>query len=316
MAHQIKLRVAMCPAVALGLAATAFAASVPRTCADDFDQFWQRSLSATVALAPSALGGEAPGWVSFDVTTTVSAEGYYCPGGNHATATPIIFIYEDEGAALHFALPADRSYLYLRWRDGDAPLADWYLSGLPDRRACSLRRAILTGCQAVDLVRTDPSVQAARVGLVGDGFGAVVALAVAALMPERVAFVIAHQPRPAYHRLADGAVSSCPAVRKIVQKVSADPKSSDSILSALTYFDAINFVPLVEAPTLFIAGDADREAPLAEVLQLYDCLRCECDLVVFEGLEHCPTASLAAFPELLRRWLAQVETGGRRVTSP
>jgi cephalosporin-C deacetylase-like acetyl esterase len=313
MAQQIKLRVAMCAIVAL--LHLAGAGGAPRRCPDDFAQFWERSLSATVALAPSALGGRRPGWVSFDVTTTLSAEAYYCPGGKDASATPIIFIYEDEGAAVHSALPNDRSYLYLRWRDGEASLAEWYLSGLPDRRACSLRRAILAGCQAVDLVRTDPSVRAARVGLVGDGFGATIALAVAALMPERVAFVIAHQPRPAYHRLADGTVSSCPAVRKTVRKVSADARSRDSILSALTYFDAINFAPLVQAPTLFVAGDADREAPLAEVLQLHECLRCECDLVVFEDLAHCPSASLAAFPELLRRWLAQVETGGRRVTS-
>jgi len=324
MASRMTWRAALCAVMALSFATPATTAR--RTCADDFEQFWRRSLAERVPLAPSTLNASRACQVSFPVTELSTACGYYYPGGTKNCLTPILHIYEDDGSVPRLSLCPDRAYFYLRWRDDAQPLAESYLSGLPARDASALRRAILTACQAVDLLRTCPSVRAARVGLIGDGFGAAVALAVAALMPEETAFVIAHQPRPACHRLRDGSVTSCPAVRKIIRKVGADPRTADSVLCALTYFDAVSFAPMIEAPTLFIAGASDREAPLAEVLQLYDCLRCERDLVVAEGLEHVPSASLPGFPGLLQRWLhrvegsvrfpAEMEEGVRPATSP
>ncbi len=310
MTSQVSLRAALYVGMALSCATTASALS--RTRAEDFEQFWQRSLAERVSLRPSMLQAASACPVSFPVTETSTARGYYYPAGD-SSLTPILYIYEDEGAPPRSSLCPDRVCFYLRWRDGAEPLAEWYLGGLPDRNASALRRSILTACQAVDLLRTCPLVKAPRVGLIGDGFGATVALAVAALMPEQTAFVIAHQPRPAYHRLPDGALTCCPMVRKIMLKVNSKRKSRDRVLSAFTYFDAVNFAPMVEAPALFIAGDADREAPLAEVLQLYHCLRCERDLVVAEGLQHVPSTSLPGFPRLLRRWLVRVEGGGIRL---
>ena len=306
----------LCMVAALTLTAAAPAAGPLTTRPDDFEQFWQRSAAQRTSLAPSTLKGTCAGAVMFPVTETDQAQAHYWPGGPPGVLTPIVYLYEPDGPALCSPAGAGRAHLSLPWRDGAGPLHEWYLDGLPDRDAASLRRAVLTACQAVDLVRTCPSVQAPRVGLIGDGFGATVALAAAALMPEQAAFLIAHQPRPAYHCLPDGALTSCPAVRDVLARIKSErpPGSHGTISRTLRYFDAINFAPLVKAPTLFIAGDADREAPLPELLQLYDCLLCERELIVLEGLGHCASASLPIFPDLVRRWLARVE-GGRVPTA-
>jgi len=308
-------RATVCMVIAPGLISSACAAATLSMRASDFEQFWQRALAERVALPPSALDATRPGYITFQVTETASAQAYYYPGSNNPSATPVIHIYEEHARTVRRAPADSRACLYLCWRDGSGPLSQWYLDGLPDRDACSLRRAILTGCQAVDFVRTHPALRAVRVGLVGDGFGGVIALAVAALMPERVAFVIAHQPRPAFHRLSDGEVTSCPVVRSLVRNIKSDRETRDGILSALTYFDAVNFALMVEAPTLLTAGAADRQAPLREVRRLYHCLGCKRDLVVFERLPHCSSASLPAFPSLLQRWIALAEGGTRRLTS-
>jgi pimeloyl-ACP methyl ester carboxylesterase len=306
---------AVCLATALGLLLARPAEGVGRTCADDFEQFWRRSLADRLPLPPGALDAARPGQVTFPVTETMTAGAYFDPGAGAADAIPIIYLHEGGRPTLPAALSQSRAWLCLPWRDGDEPLAEWYLSGLPDPRACSLRRAILTACQAVDLLFTHPSLRATRVGLIGDGYGAAVALAVAALMPERTAFVIAHQPRPAYHRLADGTVTSCSEVRRILRTLSADREHGEAAFAALTYFDAINFAPLLRAPALFIAGGRDREAPLDEIRQLYALLRCDCDSVLDERLGHSPSVSLPGFPELFARWLARVEAWRAPLTS-
>lgn len=307
---------AVCLAVALALLAMGPAEGAQRTCPDDFEQFWRRSLADRLPLPPGALDAGHPGHVALPVTETVTARAYFHPGAGAADAVPIIYLHEGAWPALPAALSQSRAWLCLPWRDGNEPLAEWYLGGLPDPGACSLRRAVLTACQAVDLLFTHPSLRATRVGLIGDGYGAAVAVAVAALMPERTAFVIAHQPRPAYHRLADGTLTSCSEVRRILRRLSADAERGDAAFSALTYFDAINFAPLIQAPALFIAGGRDREAPLHEIRQLYALLRCDCDSVLEPRLGHCPSVSLPGFPDLFARWLARVQAWRTPFTSP
>ena len=197
-----------------------------------------------------------------------------------------------------------RAHLYITWRPADRSLADWYLRGLDQPGDGGLMTSVLTACQAVDLVRTRTGLDALRAGIVGDGYGAVMALAAAALLPDRVSFVIAHQPRPAFHRLRDGTLSSCPEIARVLQSI---PRSRQAVVfTRLAYYDAVNFAARVRRPTLVIAGGRDEQAPPAEVRMLYDRLTCERGSQIAPNMRHRPSDSVAEFPAILAQAAAQV----------
>ena len=107
----------------------------------------------------------------------------------------------------------------------------------PDPQQQPFHRAVLTAVRALDLLagNTRPS---RRTGLVGEGRGATLALAVAALRPEEVAFVCALAP--------------------------ADP--------AQQYVYVEDFAACVKAPTLIGVGETDRSERPEVAQRLYDTL--------------------------------------------
>jgi len=246
-------------------------------------------------LPPSALPDDAAGPVSFPVTATRRAQAVWFPGSD-PSATPVVHVVEE----MRDPRPPDRerSHLYLPWRIADQPLREW-LSQADDPHDGGPALSVLAACQAVYLVRSCPGLQASRVGLVGDGFGAGIALAAAAFVPDRVAWVVLHQPRPAFYRLADGTITDCPAVRSVLDEALA--AEGPSALAEPAYIDPLGFAPKVRVPVFVIAGAADAEAPLAEIDLLHDALAGPRDSVIIDGLRHCPSDRLDGFAGILER---------------
>ncbi len=271
----------------------------------DLDAFWRRARAELPALPSGALDAAGPCRVAFPVTERASATAQWFPGTDPG-ATPVVQVVEHADAVA----PTDgrRCHLYLPWRDLSRPLTEWF-TRLDGSTTSPPVVSVLAACQAVDLVRSSAQVTAMRVGVVGDGFGAGIALAAAALRPERVAFVVLHQPRPAFYRLPDGTLTGCPAIRPIIRRLSGPE------LDALAYCEPLAFAAQVHCPAFVIAGGGDAEAPPGEIGLLYRALPCPKDARVIEGLGHCRSGDVEGFADMLER----VDDYARRragVTSP
>lgn len=284
-------------------------AALSAACADDalpvrpadFDRFWARALTRLEPLPPGQLDATAPGEVTFPVTESIRATGYWYPPRD-PTAMAVVHVVEGTTPRPERWPRDGRGHLYLAWRRAGSTLADWYVSGLDGAASSGLMASVLTACQAVHLLRTCPELSAPRVGIVGDGYGATMALAAAALLPDRVGFVIAHQPRPVFHRLCDGTLTSCPAVRRLLQDL---PRTrAATTLAALAYFDAVHFAALVCGPVLVIAGERDDQAPPQEAWLLYRQLAGPREWRLEPNTRHRSSDSSADFPAVLARMAA------------
>lgn len=114
----------------------------------------------------------------------------------------------------------------------------------PDPQQQPFHRAVLTAVRALDLLVGDHG-PSRRIGLVGEARGATLALAVAALRPQDVAFVCALSP--------------------------TDP--------AQAYVKAENFAACVAAPTLIGVAEADPRGRTEVALRLYEALPCRKEFV-------------------------------------
>lgn len=276
------------PRVVAGLCALYAVAAAPAGGADapaDFEARWQEALAELAVLPPDALDADRPARISFPVTDLAWADAAWFPGTDPGAA-PVVHMVE--APARPRPPDRDRSHLYLAAPAADA-LARWPAPVRPDARH-GLTLAVLAACQAVDLVRSRPGSTASCVGLVGDGVGAQVALAAAALAPDRVAWLVLHQPRPLTDAETPGAVD---------------------------WMDPLSFAPLVRCPTFVTVGAADREAPLDEIAALFAALTCPRDGRVIDRLGHCPSADLPDLAVILAR-MDRFADGWRaaRLTSP
>ncbi len=307
----IALRLVVSTAMFLAALGPAIADCRGFVCPADFDRFWQRAVSRLEVLPPGQLSATAPGEITFPVTEGLQATGYWHPP-NDPDAVPVVHIVEII-SALPEPSPRDRrGHLYLTWRPRDTDFAEWYLTGLDAAAVRGLVASVLTACQALDLLRTCPQLRAPRVGVVADGYGATLALAAAALFPARVSFVIAHQPRPAFHRRAGGALTSCPMVRRLL---TGPPRPPEATVTALAYFDAVHFAARVPVPVLVIAGERDDEAPPAEARLIFDQLAGPREWFLRPNLRHRPSDSMGDFAEILAR-VADAAEAVAAVTSP
>ena len=76
------------------------------------------------------------------------------------------------------------------WSEGGCPA----LTAGAGARENPVYRGALNLCRLVQVLSGMDQIGLGRVGLVGEGYGASMAIIAAALLPEKVAFVVAHQP--------------------------------------------------------------------------------------------------------------------------
>lgn len=159
----------------------------------------------------------------------------------------------------------------------------------PNPEQQPLHEAVLLAVQALELLLKETG--ATRVGLVGEGYGATLALAVAALKPDEVDFVCAHEP-----------VAPPTAVGKSGYGPFADWQ--DEVARAAEYLHPLHFAALVEAPTLLTYGEADKIATPDWVATLYEELSCRKELLSIRRGRHCQPADLGQWAKLWQEWVA------------
>lgn len=225
----------------------------------DFDEFWQDALGelARWPLQPQVNGENL---FYYGMYGKVCTGVYHVPADGPVTQAVIHFM--DHGDIAQ-RTPANDGFAHLGlyWYPPDSR-QQWTAQGLPDRRSYILREAIVDACQAVDALLNRPEVMGKQVGLTGEGVGGLVAMAVAALNPQRVSFVVVEQPWPVCHYSRDGMLQPCSRVAAALNEWEARyPQWRSAMRTATTYFDLYGFRTAVKAPVLMLDGEQFAPPP-------------------------------------------------------
>jgi len=228
----------------------------------DFDEFWQDALSelARWPLQPQ-VNGEVLSY--YGMYGKVCTGAYYVPVDGPVTQAVVHFM--DHGDIAQ-RTPANDGFAHLGlyWYPPDAQ-QQWTPRGLPDRHSYILYEAIVDACQAVDALLGRPEIVGQQVGLTGEGLGGLVAMAVAALNPQRVSFVVVDRPWPVCHYSRDGMLRPpLHVVATLSEWEARYPQWRSAMRRATTYFDLWAFRTVVDAPVLVLGGEQSTPpAPLA-----------------------------------------------------
>lgn len=170
----------------------------------------------------------------------------------------------------------------------------------PNPEQQPFHQAVLSAVRALDIVVSLCGGRA-RVGLVGEGAGASLALAVGALRPESVAFVCGHAPvNPAGWLSGQANREALPLVRQARKDYG---RWEDEVVQAARYIDLRNFAPLLQAPVLLSYGEIDSLAPPETVSALYDEVTSRKELVPIARGRHCLEPDLAQFKKVWQQWM-------------
>jgi len=219
----------------------------------DFDDFWQDALSelARWPLQPQVNGKYL---FYYGMYGKVCSGVYNIPA--RSQVTPVVIHFMDHGDIAQRTPSGDGfAHLGLYWYP-PAQNQEWTPKGLPDRHSYVLREAIVDACQAVDAVLSRPEIVGKQVGLTGEGVGGLVAMAVAALNPDRTSFVVVEQPWPVCHYSRDGMTKPASWVAAALNEWGARyPQWRSAMRTATTYFDLRTFRTAVQAPVLVLDGE-------------------------------------------------------------
>lgn len=257
----------------------------------DFETFWQQALVQLQTIPAS------PGWQSD--TLSFAGPGFVpcqvrCHLDPASTLPPVIYLL-DRADADSFTPSLTHSWLVVdvgaMWSQADLG---------PEPTHHPMYAGVLTARRGLSLLlqRTRPG--HLRAGLVGEGRGGGVAMALAALVPGEVAFVAAHQPLPG-PRYADettGATTS-PELRAVELRYHA---FRSHLPRQLAYFDLSGFAPGIRCPTLLSYGGRDATVSAVEVGALYDALTCDKELAELPEARHCQAGDLQEWWAIWRTW--------------
>lgn len=164
----------------------------------------------------------------------------------------------------------------------------------PEPSRHPLYHAILTAWRALLWLRPYAPLAPNKAGLVGEGRGGAVALALGALASSDVAFVAAHQPTGA----------SALAQKKNLQ--GRYRHFAREIEAQWQYFSLPAFAELIRCPVLLSYGERDEIAPPTEIIAIYEKLRGPRKIVAFSGARHCHSQDLQQWQSIWSAWANQL----------
>ncbi|MGW5739104.1 MULTISPECIES: acetylxylan esterase [Streptomyces] len=152
---------------------------------------------------------------------------------------------------------------------GSAPAYPGYMTrGIEDPHAYYYRRVFTDGVRAVEAARTHPLVDASRVAAVGGSQGGGITLAVGGLVPD-LAAIAADVPFlcdfPRATTLTDR-----PPYREIALYMKARRGVEERVFRTLSYFDGVHFAARGTAPALFSAALEDMTCPPSTVFAAHN----------------------------------------------
>jgi cephalosporin-C deacetylase len=146
---------------------------------------------------------------------------------------------------------------------------------ITNRETYSYRGVYVDALRAVDFALSRPEIDPSRIGIRGGSQGGALAVVSAALRPNAIACAAVSAPFLAGIMSALELTHSYP-YEEINEYLRIHPDSRESIRSALSYFDIINFARWVRSPLLMSIGLMD------------DCCPPETGLALVEALQNCP----------------------------
>jgi pimeloyl-ACP methyl ester carboxylesterase len=189
-------------------------------------------------------------------------------------------------------------HLYLSWLPGDSAPAPYTAAGLPDKTQYALYRSVQCATRALDIAPLCGETVSPKVGLVGEGLGGFAALVLAALRPDRVGFVLLHQPAPIYHFLPLSsamrgvAKTGTPFDPKLLQLAGSRRWPESRLRLALGDFDGIALARQVRCPVLVVYNESDSRSPLSALNDLYGALAGPKDALRFDQPGRVPFAAV------------------------
>jgi cephalosporin-C deacetylase len=264
---------------------------------DDFDDFWQRTLSEHMPDTPPHIA-QAPTELALVDAFDVTFAGF---GGHpvkawlllpHESPGPLPGIVEYVGynggrGMAHERLAwvaAGYAYLVMDTRGqgsgsatagdtadpvGSGPAAPGFITrGIASRETYYFRRVFTDGVRAAELLRSLPQVDASKVSVTGRSQGGAIAIAVAGLM-EGLLAALPDVPFLCDISRAVG-LTDGHSYGEIVQYLSVHRESDQQVFQVLSYFDGVNFAKRASIPALFSAAHMDTTCPPSTVFAAYN----------------------------------------------
>jgi cephalosporin-C deacetylase len=209
--------------------------------------------------------------------STVNGELYY-PNG--LTKSKVIILIHDYNKNLTYNknyLMSGHAYFFLRLRGhellDDIPPEEtktpgYIVDNILDKDNYYVKGILLDALRVIDVVRLNRRIDCSKIGIIGKGLGAALAIFTAAFS-DRVKAVVLDTPSfchlPLYQNL-----SSSDATNEINSFIANHRNKKNQIKKNLTYFDAINFADMVKCDILTIVGFKDTTSPPECVFALFN----------------------------------------------
>ncbi len=273
---------------------------------DDFGRFWGNG-TYQASLAALATSRPAEGAPAFAADTKRICHEQLLRNSEASVRMPILHLTDWWADDTEIDDLEGTATLHLRL----LPLASrefgWDPSGLPDPHACCLRDAVMAARRGLRHLLSQPDVRAPRVGVVGEGFGGAVAVALAALERDHIAFIAIHQPMPAFHFRADGTPAVSDYVLRPLKRVDSDlVRDQQQLRDSIAYFDFFNFAPDVTAPAMVSYSGGDPIAGADQAMAIYSHLGGHRRLSVTQHDTHLAEADRVDFYAATYAWLQSV----------
>lgn len=266
---------------------------------EDFDAFWQRTLSECRQFPLNATFEPVDFHLQLVETFDVTFNGY---GGQpvkgwltlpRQRSAPLPCVVEYIGYGGGRGFPTERllwssaGYAHLlmdtrgqgsTWSKGDTPDYEpdgsnpqhpgFLTRGILDPQTYYYRRVFTDAVRAVEAAQTHPDINNQQVMISGGSQGGGMALAVSALMPEvQVAFI--DVPFLCHYRRATEITDAMPYA-EISRYCTVHRDKIDTVFNTLRYFDGVNFAARARCQALFSVGLMDNICPPSTVFAAYN----------------------------------------------
>ena len=250
----------------------------------DFGEFWWTALARLEQTPPDYEISRRHKMLFQGLDGMTRAAWCAVPSGQAACA--VLHITDAEVCEAVEEVPGCAQFVFA-WREDIKVGAE----SVADARQHVLYRAVIDTCRLTQILSGMGSVRDNSIGLVGEGYGAGIAMAVAALMPAKVQFVIAHQPicLSVASDAGEGADAS-------------QAKRLRALRRTATRLSARSFAPFVRARSLVTVGMQDQYATPETILDLYTALPGEKFLWQLEGVGHCAARETPHWNQAWRAW--------------
>ena len=281
----------------------------------DFGAFWQQTLdtAARLPVAPSYERVSDPAYRLIDVYDASFAgfdgqriRGWFLEPAGSMQPLPCVISFVGYGGGrsltpahyepcvagfAHFVM--DTRGQGSAWSPGDTPddcasspqFPGFMTRGIESPETYYYRRLMVDAVRAVEAAAGHPHVDPRRIAVTGASQGGGLALAVAALAPERVKLLVADVPFLCHFRRALEITDSSPYV-EIAAYLRCHRDHVEQAFRTLSYFDGGCFAPRVRARSLFSVAMMDLVCPPSTIFAAYNRITAPKDIRVYAFNDH------------------------------